>query len=148
MIRNKVGVISLGIIGTIIITFTLATFFLLGIERIAVNIWALAFLLLSETALFGGLIGLRFAGTDHSKLFLRAGISSALSLYFVATFVSVLFAGAFKERLNTFILIELAIISLFAIIIIAICAWSNVIARRSEADVKKVGNTEPKRGGF
>ena len=146
--QGKISTIALAIIGFIVIAFTLSAFFLLYIDRTAVSGWALAFLLMSEIVLFAGLIGLRFVEAGHSRLFLRASASTALLLYFFATLVSVFFAGAFIERLNIFILIELAIISLSAIIIIVIFAWSKAIARRNEADVKKVGNIEPKRGGF
>ena len=146
--RNKNGIFSIGIIGLIVIVFSLAAFFLLDIEKISVHIWALTFLLLSEIVLFGGLIGLRFTGGNSSIVFLRSGISTALLLYFAATLVSVFFSGMFKEKLNTFILIELAIIVLFSIIIISILAWSRGIARRNEADMAKVGTNEPKRGGF
>jgi peptidoglycan biosynthesis protein MviN/MurJ (putative lipid II flippase) len=105
-------------------------------------------LLLSEFVLFGGLIGLRFTGVNHSKVFLKAGITVSLSLYFIAVLVSVLFAGGFRENLNIFILIELAIIVLFAVIAISIFACSGGIKRREEYDAAKVGIGDPKRGGF
>jgi len=146
--KNRAGVLAVGIIGLIVIAFTVTAFFLLEIERVPVNWFAFAFLLLSEVAFFGGLIGLRLAGAKHSRVFLRAGVSTALSMYFGATLVSVLFAGMFSERLYTFILIQIAIVVLFSIITIAIIAWSRSIARQNEADMAKVGTNEPKRGGF
>ena len=146
--RSNIGIFSIGIIGFVVIAFTIAAFFLLDIERIAVNHWALAFLLLSEVVMFGGFIALRFMDAGHNKLFLSAGASTTLTLYFVSTLISVLFAGAFRERLNTFILIEFAIIALFIITMICIFAWSRNISRQNEADYEKVGSKEPKRGGF
>ena len=146
--RNKSGVVPTAVIGIIVVVLSLAVFFLLEIERINVNVWALSFLLISELAFFGGLIGLRFTNVNHSKVFHNAGVTTTLSLYFLATLISVIFAGAFRDNLNTFILIELAIIALFAIITIAIFASSRTIERRSEEDMKKVGTTEAKRGGF
>ena len=146
--KNKKSVVPIGVIGVIVLIFSLVVFFLLKIERIAVNVWALAFLLISEFTLFGGLIGLRLTNANHNRVFLKAGITSALSLYFIATLVSIIIAGVFSERVNTFILIELAIIALFAIITIALNACSRGIERRSEEDIKKVGTTEAKRGGF
>ena len=145
--RNKIGVVALGVTGIIMVAFSLVAFFLLDIERIAVNVWALVFLLLSEIVLFGGLIGLRYIRADNNKLFLTAGVSTTLSLYFLATLVSVFFAGLFSERLNTFILIELAIIVFFVITTISIITWSRGL-RRNEADAAKAGTDEPKRGGF
>ncbi|MCL2146337.1 MAG: hypothetical protein FWH52_00895 [Synergistaceae bacterium] len=146
--RNRNSIISIGIIGAIILAFTLSSFFLLNIERIAVNFWALTFLLFSECVLFGGLIGLRFHGVQQNKVFLKAGITTALSLYFSITLVSVFFAGLLKERLNTFFLIELAIIALFSIAIMVILAFSREVKHSNEADIAKVGNKESKRGGF
>ena len=146
--RSKNGIIAIGSIGVIIIAFTLAVFFLREIERIPVNNWALAFLLLSEAVLFGGLIGLRLIGTRHNKAFLRAGVASSLSLYFAATLISTLFAGMFRENLNTFILIQLAIVAMFAIVTIAVFASSRGIERHNQEDIHKVGTKEAKRGGF
>lgn len=146
--RIKNGVLSIGIVGLIVIAFSLAVFFLLDIEKNAVNIWALSFLLLSEAVLFGGLIGLRFAGGNHNAVFLRAGVTTTLSLYFAATLISVFFTGSFEDELKKFILLEIAIVALFLIAAISIIAWSSGIARRNDADVAKVGTNEPKRGGF
>ncbi|MDR2599021.1 MAG: hypothetical protein LBC73_01945 [Oscillospiraceae bacterium] len=148
MMQSKNGVIAISLIGIIVIAFTLATFFLLEIEKSVVNIWALSFLLLSEVTLFAGLISLRFTGEKHNTLFVRAGFSVALSLYFIITLVSVLFAASFEEHLKTFILIELAIIALFVIAAISIFTWSRGIARRNEVDMTKIGTKEPKRGSF
>lgn len=142
------GVMSLAIVGFIIIVFSLAAFFLLDIEKIKLFGWALTFLLLSECVLFGGLIGLRFLGEKHSGVFLKAGTTSALLLYFIATLISVLCAGFFRERFNTFILMELAIIALFAIVTVSLLVFSRSIKRSNEEDAQKVGTKEPKRGGF
>ena len=146
--KSRSSILPIGIIAAIVLALTLAAFFLLDIEKIAANIWALSFLLLSICALFGGLIGLRFTNPRHDGVFTRVGVTAALSLYFGATLISVFFAGLFKERLNTFIFIELAIIAFFAIIIVSILAFSRRIARRNEEDMAKVGGSEPKRGGF
>ncbi|MDR0293650.1 MAG: hypothetical protein LBH95_05800 [Oscillospiraceae bacterium] len=146
--RNKNGVAAIGIIGLLIVIFSLAAFFLLEIERIAINGLALACLLLSECVLFGGLIALRFAGARHNNVFLKAGVTTSLSLYLVATIISLFFAGMLKEKIYVFILIELAIIILFGSITISIFAWSRGTARRDAEDMAKVGTNEPKRGGF
>lgn len=146
--KSRYAIVSIGIVGTIVIAFSLAAFFLLDIERIAVNIWALIFLLLSEGILFGGLIALRFSSVQHSKAFLSAGVTTALLLYFAITLISVFWAGSLKERLNTFILIELAIVALFVIVVVSIMAFSRHTVQRNEEDIAKVGTTEPKRGGF
>jgi len=146
--RNNNGVFSIGIIGLIVIIFSISAFFLLDIEKISVNIWALIFLLISEIALFCGLISLRIANENHNIVFLKTGISTALILYFISTFVSVFFTRMFNEKVNTFILIEFAIIVFFSIIIISFLTWSRSTANANKADIKKVGTNEPKRGRF
>ena len=146
--QHKNNSILISVIGIIIIVFTFSSFFLLNIEKIAVNWWALSFLLLSEFTLFGGLIGLRFAGEKSNKVFLNAGAAAALSLYFIVTLISALFAGAFREHLHAFIFIELAVIVLFTVIILLLLIYSGKIARRNEEDLKKVGTDHPNRGGF
>jgi len=142
--RNKSSAISIGAIGVLIVAFSLAAFFILDIEKTAMNMWALTFLLLSEFILFGGLIGLRFT----SKVFLTAGFGTILFIYFGATLLNICFAKWFIVNLNTFILVEIAIITLFAIITITIFSFSRGIERRNEEDIKKIGSNEPKRGGF
>ena len=146
--RDRSGVMSLSIIGMIIVAFTLTAFFLLGIERTTLNIWASAFLLLSEAVLFCGLIGLRYANTDYNRAFFKAGITTSLFLYAMVTLVSVLFARGFSDNLNAFILMELAIIAFFTIIMISVFAFSRGIERRNKEDITKIGTTEAKRGGF
>jgi hypothetical protein len=103
--RERNGTAPIGLIGLIAVAVTTAGFFLLNIERTTVNVWALIFLLLSECVFSGGLIGLQFSNALHSKAFLKAGTTAALSLYFIVTLLSVLFAGKFSEKLNKFILI-------------------------------------------
>jgi len=138
----------ISIIGLIVMVFSVATFFLLDVERVAVNTWALVFLLLSELVLFGGMIALRFSGANYSRFFQKTGITTTLTLYFVVTLISVFFAGSFRGSINVFILIELAIIAFFAIILISFIAFSHKLERQSSEDTKKVGVNEPKRGGF
>jgi len=146
--KSKNIVMPTGIIGIIVIILSLAVFFLLNIEKNAVNNWALTFLLLSEVALFGGLIWLRFSSARYGKVFLNAGIGTTLILYFITTLISVLFTGMFREKPNTFVLIELVIIAVFAIISVSIITSSHRVERSGEEDMTKIGNNEPKRGGF
>ena len=146
--NNQSGILPIGAVGIIVIAFTIGAFFLLGIERITLNWVALIFLLISELVLFSGLIGLRFSYLRHGNVFLKTGVTTALSLYFAFTLASMLLTRVLTEKLNTFILIEIAIVALFAMISIAILAFSRAIDRRNEADAAKVGTSEPKRGGF
>lgn len=146
--RNRIGLLTASIIGIIIVAFTLSAFFLLGIERIPVNIWALVFLLLSEFALFGGLIGLQIVGRSNDSLLLRVGVTMSLSLYFLSSLVAAYLAPLFRNSLNIFILIELAIIAFFAIVIGLFIAWSSRIKIRDNEDIKKISTNTQKRGNF
>lgn len=145
---RKKGVMSICAIGIIVIVLSLAAFFLMEIERNPVTMWAFISLLISEVVLFGGLIGLRLTSAQYGKVFLKVGIGTTLLLYFIATLIVVLFSGAFREKLNIFILIELSIIAVSAVIAVLIIAFAHRIERSNEEDLKKTGTTEAKRGGF
>lgn len=134
--RNSNGVIRIGIIGLIVIVFSLAAFFLLDIERIPLHWWALTFLVLSEVVLFSGLVVMQFSGANHSRVFMKSGVTTTLSLYFVATLISVFLANSFQNNSNAFILLELFIIALFAIIIITILAFSRRFRNSDEEIVR------------
>ena len=136
------------LIGFIVIAFTLAAYFLLDIEMTAIHTRALAFLLLSEIALFGVPIGLQFSGANHSRAFLTAGLTTASSLYFVGTLMLAFWARRFGENVNLFTLIELGLLALFAITATALLAFSRGIAQQNEADAAKISSTVAKRGGF
>jgi len=139
---------SVALIGVIVIAFTLAVYFLLGIEMSGTNGYALAFLLLAELILFGGLIGVQFSGQNHSKVFLVSGFTGALLLYFFVTLILTFLAGWLKESEKLFILLELGALVLFAITAISLFSVSRGIAQRNEEDAAKIGSTEAKRGGF
>jgi FlaA1/EpsC-like NDP-sugar epimerase len=146
--KSKSSMSIVGIIGGIIVAFTLAAFFLLDYDRVAVHWWALTFLLLSEVVLFSGLVGLKYADRTYNGFFYRSGIFTTLSLYLLATLIVALLVGFFRENVNIFILIHLAIITLFAIIILLLYSFSRKLERQGEKDIKKIGTNEPKRGGF
>jgi len=132
MLRKIVGM-PLGIAGILVVTFTIVSFFLLGIEKSHLYISALVFLLISEIALFGGLIWLRLSGENHSRVFLRSGFMVTLGLYFAVTLVTVLLAGIFYDNVNLFILLEFSIIAIFSIILIAVFAFSRRISKSDSA---------------
>ena len=148
IMKNKNAALPILAIGIIVILFTLAVFFLLRIERNALNLWALSFLLLSEVIVIGGLIGVRRANAEHGAVFMRAGITTTLTLYLAAVAVCSILAELFSSNLNAFILVQLGIFALFAIITISILAFSRGLGRRESEDATKVGSNEAKRGGF
>ena len=146
--NNKSGVLPILIVGLIVVGLTLAGFFLLNFDRTVVGVWALAFLLLSEVALFGGLIAVRLKSEGHAPVFMRAGVSVALVLYFLATLVIFFTSRLFSANVNAYIFLQLATVAFFAIIIVSLLAVSRRINQRNMIDSEKVNTTEAKRGGF
>jgi len=143
--HNK-NILPIAVIGVIIIALTVAAFLLLDIERSPLNYWAFAFLLLSEVVLFGGLLMLRFSNAYYSGLFLKSGTVSALFLYFIITLISLVLTRWIG--VNGFILVQLCIVALFAVILVVIVVYSQKIEQQTHRDLDNVGSTEPKRGGF
>lgn len=133
---------TIGIIGAILVGFTLIAFFLLNIERIGLYLWALTFLLVAEIVLCTGLIATKSLGANHSKVFVKSGIIGSLFLYFLATLISVLSVRLFENKPGTFIILEFGIIVLFAIIILSILAFSQRIADNDRKIVEDRGFME------
>jgi len=135
------------IIASVVISFTISSFFLLRIDVIAINILALLFLLLSEILLFVGVAYIHIIKKE-CHFYLKVGISVTLFLYFATTFASAVLAIIFIERLNYFILIQLAIISFHLVVIVLISVFSANISRQNIEDISKIDTNVPKRGGF
>jgi len=146
--NSKNSVLPLVAIGAILIGLTLAVFFLLEIERTEIALWALGALLLAEVVLIGGLIALRTSTSPANGIFLKAGVTSSLIIYFAATFITVLISGIFANMINVFVLLQLGIIAFFLIAVVLVATFAKSIANRSVIDAQKVNNHEPKRGGF
>jgi hypothetical protein len=137
--QNRTGVASTGVIGAIVIILSVGGFFLLIQEMTVLYGWALAFLLLSEIALFAGLIGIRFAGRSHGSVFMHSGITTALSLYFVVTLISVFCVNIFEGKVNGFIFMELCITAVFVIVVIVTLVFSRRTAISDERVVNARG---------
>jgi len=137
--QGKTGVIPAIIIGLIIIVITVAVFFVIEVEKTTLHYSALLFLLLSEFALFSGLVGLQFLGSKHSKVFMRSGITVTLILYFVVTLISIVFTNAFEGKNSSFVLLEVVIVAIFAIITVIIFAFSRGIAGEDNRIVEARG---------
>ena len=146
--NNKSGVLPIVVVGFIVIGLTLAGFFLLNYDRTVVGVWAIAFLLLSEVVLFGGLIAVRLKSEGHAPVFMKAGVSTALVIYFITTLIIFFTSRLFSANVNAYIFLQLATVAFFAIIIIAVVAVSRRINQRNMIDADKVNTTEAKRGGF
>ena len=149
MMKRSIG--ALMIIGVIVVAVTVGAFFLLNIEKIVLHTWSFSFLLLAEFVLCVGLILTKTLVGNHSGIFVRAGIPSALLLYFITVVICTFLTRCFQDNLNTFILLQLVVIAVFAIAIVLILTFSNRIDLSDRKVLEKMEMEEfkkPKRGGF
>jgi len=131
----------------IIIVFSLVAFLLLNIELSTINVWALIFILISEVVAFIILTYLRTSENSCNTIFIKSGITVSASLYCIATLVCSVLAIVFMSNLNLFILIQIALMSLFAIIMIIMFSFATKVYQRNVEYTVKKDITEPKRGG-
>lgn len=149
-------VMSRGILTTIIvfaigILVTIAGFFLLEIEKIALNYWAFGSLLFSLVVSLLATLMLVAPKKNYSGVFYSGGLGSAIWIYEILIVLSIFFTKSFVEHMYRFVLLEVAINALFFISAMVICSVS---ARLHNNDVKTSNNLQsgeyniPKRGGF
>ena len=136
---------------SIAIMIVIAGFFLLSIDRTAIHIWALSFLILSLLISMASLITLSRRKNEKDAIFYNAGTVAAIGIYQLAVIVSVAFVRAFDGRIGRFVFVEIAILALFAIAVLAI----NIFARhvhnsnvRTQDRQQSGENNTQKRGGF
>ncbi|SCY91272.1 hypothetical protein [Alkaliphilus peptidifermentans] len=114
----------------IIIAITLVTFFV-GFskdDRTSFDYAGLVFVLISEFALFAGLFLLTINDRYTKTTFIRAGITTALSGYWIlATFTSLLFRKIFNDNLGGFITTQIMIMGVAATICISLLVLSSNI---------------------
>jgi hypothetical protein len=135
----------------IAIVVVVAGFFLIGIEQIAIHIWALAFLILSLLVSMGTFVMVIQRRCVKDTVVYSAGASAAVWLYQVAVIVSVFLVGVFNGKVGRFVFAEIAIIAAFVIISLVI----NLSARHVHSSNMKTSErkengeyNKPKRGGF
>jgi hypothetical protein len=135
----------------IAIVVVIAGFFLLNIERVALNIWALCSLTLSLVV--NMLANLTIVTRKYGKdsVYYNAGLAGALWVYQIAIIISVAFTRLFAEHTTRFVFVELLIHALFLIAAIAIGAGAAHVHNRNLETAEKQESGEyntPKRGGF
>ena len=141
-------ILPLILIFSIIIVFTLVAFFLMSVELSAINVWALIFIVISELAAFSLFTYLRITKKSIDNVFLKSGTIMSVSIYLIATLTFGIIAIILMNNLNIFFLIQIAIISLFAIVMILLFSFSDRISKRNSEDINKADIREPKRGGL
>ena len=151
VVRMSKGIVTTICVFAIVILIVIAGFFLLGIEKIAINYWAFGSLLFSLFVSLGATVTLVARKNNKEGVFYAAGLSSAILIYEIAVVITVLLARLFTNRVNSFVFIQIAINALFFITAIVIV---NVSGRIHDNNVKTYENLQtgeydrPKRGGF
>ncbi|QOX63651.1 hypothetical protein FRZ06_09960 [Anoxybacterium hadale] len=139
------------IVFTIAILVVIAGFFLLDIEKIALNYWAFGSLLFSLAVSLLATLALVAPKENKGSVFYTGGLSSAIWIYEIMVVISVFFTNKFVEHMYRFVFLEIAINALFFISALVIY---NVSARLQYNDAKTYKNLQsgeynkPKRGGF
>ena len=107
-------------IGAIVIATTLAIFFLSDplSAKTSLEWLSLAFVILSEIALFTGTTILSVQVSPTSRIIMHSGILSTLFIYWLATLAGAFFKNIFKDNSSGYIILQIIIIALTAIIII------------------------------
>ncbi len=126
-------------------------FFLLGIEKTALNYWALGLLIFSF--IFSTLVSLSgtFLRSTRDNVFNIVGAYSTIVIYQIAVIVFTVFTPLFKEHVGTFIFIQIVINIMFIIVLIVIVSFTGHINKVDDKTFDKIKTGEynsPKRGGF
>lgn len=148
MSRGILATVSVFAIGIIVV---IAGFFLLDIEKVALNFWAFGSLLFSLAASLLATVTLVSPKKNKEDVFYTAGLSSAIWIYEVAVVISVLFTKSFVDKLNNFIFLQITINALFfivTIIIIVVSGRIHDINARTSENLQSGEYDKPKRGGF
>jgi len=148
MSRGILTTISVFIIGILVVV---AGFFLLDIEKVALNFWAFGSLLFSLVVSLLAVITLVAPKRNKASAFYNAGLSGAIWTYEIAVIISILFINSFIDRLNNFIFTQIAINAFFFIVAVLIIVASAHISDGNARTAENLQNGEynkPKRGGF
>ena len=133
------------------ILVVIAGFFLLDIEKIALNYWAFGSLLFSLVISLLATLKLIAPKENKGSVFYSGGLGSAIWIYEILVVISIFFTNKFVDHMYRFVFLEIAINALFFISAMVIF---NVSSRLHDNDAKTYENLQsgeynkPKRGGF
>ncbi len=147
-------VMSRGILTTIIIyavgiLVVIAGFFLLDIEKVALNFWAFGSLLFSLVVSLLAMLTLVAPKKNKDGVYYSTGLGSTIWIYEIVVVISIFFTKSFAEHLYRFVFLQIAINAVFFIIALVII---NVSARVYDNNKRTYENlpgeyNKPKRGG-
>ena len=148
MSKTKFTTLIVYVIAIIVIV---AGFFLLGFKKTSINYWAFGSLLFSTIMAMIVTLSLVSSNQNKQVIFYRAGLGSAIGIYLLVVFISAFSSSLFKDNINVFIFIQIAIHAIFLVANIFMITVSSHIYHSNEITAKKLQDGEyntPKRGGF
>ena len=145
------GILTTVSVFVVAILVVVAGFFLLDIEKNALNYWSFGSLLFSlVVSLFITLTLVRPKRNKTGALY-NAGLSGAVWIYEVLVIISIFFTRAFIDHLNRFILLQIvlnALLFIAAAIIISAAGRSSDSNMQTADKLQSGEHNMPKRGGF
>lgn len=149
-------VMSRGILTTIIIyavgiLVVIAGFFLLDIEKVALNFWAFGSLLFSLAVSLLAMLTLVAPKKNKDGVYYSTGLGSLIWIYEIAIVISIFFTKSFAEHLYRFVFLQIAINAVFfitALVIINVSARVHDNNAGTYEDLQSGEYNKPKRGGF
>lgn len=131
-------------IGFIVIATTLVIFFLGDsiFDKTILEWLSLAFVVLSEIALFAGITITSLQVSPTNKMLIRSGMISTLFIYWLITVVCALFKNLFNDNLSGYIVLQIIIIAITAIIIISLNSMATRVKSGDEKIIRSRGLME------
>ena len=148
MSKGTLTTITVFAIGIVVV---IAGFFLLDIEKIALNFWAFGSLLFSLIVSLLAMLTLVVPKENSEHIFYSSGLSSAILIYEIAVVISIFFTNSFEDHVYRFVFLQVAINALFFISTLLIVNTSAHVHNSKTTTKENLESREyskPKRGGF
>jgi hypothetical protein len=132
---NKAKTLANSVIAFIVIIITLKTFLSINAVsgKTAIDWYALIFVLISEAALFGGIIITTTGRITVNSMLLKVGVITTLAIYWIASIVISTFTrGVFMDNIGGFVTTHMILCAIVAIIIIIFWMFASSISAKDE----------------
>lgn|GEM_PF-557854 len=135
---------------TIGILVVIGGFFLLDIEKIALNFWAFGSLLFSLLVSLLVTLALVTSKKNKDSVYYSTGLVSTIWIYEIVVVISMFFTQWFAEHLYRFVFLQIAINVVFfisAVVIVNVSAQVHDNKVKTYNDLQSGEYNKPKRGG-
>ncbi len=133
------------------ILVVIAGFFLLEVERTAINYWTLAAIVFSSVASLCVTVATIISRDTTRHVFFLAGVNSALWIYQIAVILTVIVTRFFGVTVGVFVFVQL-LVNVGLIITLLVLTYSADRVQNVNNDtmnkIKYEEYDKPKRGGF